>query len=391
VFTDPALSSQAGRFVWLELNTEKAENAAFLRRTKVPALPTFFVVDPADERIALRWVGGATVTQLGKMLDDGERSVNGASVLTGGPEPGVRTVRPPITDPAELAFMEAESLYAAGQYAPAADRYESAIGLSTPGWEHYGRAVESVLFCYSETDADEKSAQLSRTAFPRLRNTSSAGNVAASGLDAAVNLPPTYPGRDGLVAALENNARIIAADRSVPMAADDRSAVYISLHDARLDARDSTGAKRVAGEWAEFLEGEAAKAPTPDARAVFDSHRLAAYQALGQPERAVPMLQASERDLPGDYNPPARLAIAYRDMHRWNDALAASDRALDKAYGPRTLTMLQVRTDIYLGMADTTQARSTLERAIRTAEALPEGQRSDRSIASLKKRLASLQ
>ena len=52
------------------------------------------------------------------------------------------------------------------------------------------------------------------------------------------------------------------------------------------------------------------------------------------------MLQASERDLPDDYNPPARLATAYKAMRRWDEALAASDRALAKAYGPRKLGML---------------------------------------------------
>ena len=45
------------------------------------------------------------------------------------------------------------------------------------------------------------------------------------------------------------------------------------------------------------------------------------YLELGQPERALPMLQASERDLPDDYNPPARLAVAYKAMKRWDEAI----------------------------------------------------------------------
>jgi tetratricopeptide (TPR) repeat protein len=102
------------------------------------------------------------------------------------------------------------------------------------------------------------------------------------------------------------------------------------------------------------------------------------------------MLESSEHDLPDDYNPPARLAVAYRAMKRWNDALAASDRALAKAYGPRTLGMYQVRTDIYLGMGDTLKARGTLEHALQVAEGFPPGQRSQRSIDALQQRLTAL-
>ena len=102
------------------------------------------------------------------------------------------------------------------------------------------------------------------------------------------------------------------------------------------------------------------------------------------------MLEASERDLPGDYNPPARLAAAYRAMKRYDDALAASDRALAKAYGPRKLGILQTRADVYKEKGDLASARKTIEEAVRLAESLPEGQRSERTIASLKKKLEAL-
>ncbi|MGH9315719.1 MAG: thioredoxin family protein, partial [Thermoanaerobaculia bacterium] len=193
-----------------------------------------------------------------------------------------------------------------------------------------------------------------------------------------------------LVAALEEDARQALAEKDVPMAADDRSSVYISLLDVREDAKDEEGKKRVASEWASFLEAEAAKAKSPEARAVFDSHRLSSYLALQQPERAIPMLEASERDLPDDYNPPARLAAAHKAMKRYDDALAASDRALVKAYGPRKLLILQTRADIYTARGDAAAARRTLEEALRTAEAFAPGQRSEGTIAAIKKKLEAM-
>jgi tetratricopeptide (TPR) repeat protein len=143
----------------------------------------------------------------------------------------------------------------------------------------------------------------------------------------------------------------------------------------------------VAEEWAAFLESAARRAPTADARAVYDSHRLSAYLELGEPQRAIPMLEASERDLPDDYNPPARLAVTYRAMKEWDRALAASDRAIAKAYGPRKLGIYQTRADIFAGRGDVAGARRTMEEAIAFAEAMPPGQRSQRTIDALRKKL----
>ncbi len=63
MLTDPALASQAGRFVWLELNTDLTANEPVLRKHEADALPTFLVVDPKDEQVVLRWVGSFTVPQ----------------------------------------------------------------------------------------------------------------------------------------------------------------------------------------------------------------------------------------------------------------------------------------------------------------------------------------
>src|SRR4051812_15848909 len=70
VYTDASLERYAGRFVWLSINTEDAKNAAFLKKYPIPVLPTLLVLDPKRDAIALRYIGGATVPQLRKMLDE---------------------------------------------------------------------------------------------------------------------------------------------------------------------------------------------------------------------------------------------------------------------------------------------------------------------------------
>jgi tetratricopeptide (TPR) repeat protein len=376
VFTNPALTRPAGRFVWLGMNTEKASNASLLKKFPVSAYPTYFIVDSNDETVALRWVGGASVTQILHWLDDGQATI-------------ARKHAPPTSD-ADRALAEADRLYGAGDNAAAASAYGKALAAAPAAWKPYPRAIESSLYALTRIDSCADVVTLAQQAWPRLRHTPSAADVAGSGLDCAVELPATDPRRAEAIATFEAATREVLADPKQVLSGDDRSGLYISLLGARKDAQDAAGATKVAGEWAECLDREAAKAKTPGARSVYDPHRLSAYIELGQPERAIPMLEASQRAMPDDYNPPARLAIAYRAMKKWDQGLAASDRAMALAYGPRKLGFFTVRTDLYLGKADTTAAVRTLEWALAYNDSLPEVQRSANSAAAFKKRLGAL-
>jgi tetratricopeptide (TPR) repeat protein len=102
------------------------------------------------------------------------------------------------------------------------------------------------------------------------------------------------------------------------------------------------------------------------------------------------MLEQSQRDFPEDYNPPARLAAAYKAMGKYEESIRYADLALSRAYGPRRLTIFRTKVDAQAAMGDKDGARATMRAAVAEAEALPDGQRNDRTIASLKEKLASL-
>src|SRR5947207_2115595 len=255
VFTDESLASDAGRFVWLEIDTEKAKNAAVRKRLGIPALPTFFILDPVDEHVALRWVGGATAAEMKKILADGRAAVAHAHVSPSTPPSG-----------AAEALARADRLYGAGDFAAAAAAYGEAMAAAPEDWPPYVRVVESRLFALQSIDSNEVAAHLARDAYPRLRHTTAAAAVAGSGLDAATALPATHPQRAALIQAMEAASREVVADSTLAVPADDRSAVYISLLEARKDAGDEAGAKQVATAWSAFLDREAARAKTPDAR-----------------------------------------------------------------------------------------------------------------------------
>jgi tetratricopeptide (TPR) repeat protein len=371
VFTDEALGRQAGRFVWLSINTEKRENAAVLAKYPIQASPTLFIVDPVAEKVVLKYVGAATVTQLQRILDDGARAA-------GRDRDGRK--------PDEL-LAKADAFYAAGQNKEAAEAYRTALKGMAASSPSYPRAVESLLFALSESRQHEACAAVARETLPRLRASPSAASVAGSGLDCALRLDQSLPTRFALVTALAGHAKEVLRGPRKGLAVDDVSSLYQTLAEERDSANDAAGRTKVLEEWAAYLEAEAAKGETPEARAAFDAHRITAYLELGQPERGIPMLEASERDFPDDYNPPARLALAYRGMKRYDEALAASDRALARAYGPRKLVLLNTRADIYDRKGDPAGAKKTREDALAWAESLPKEQVSERQIAALRKQL----
>ena len=374
VYTDKSLARYAGRFVWLSVNTEAAANAPFLKRYPIPALPTLLVLDPKRDAVALRYVGGATVPQLEKLLTQAERTYfeRGQSA-------------------ADKQLAEGDRLASAGQNAEAAKAYDQAIANAPKSWKSFGRATESLMFSLSLGDDNERCATRALQLYPRVKGSASAANVAATGLSCATGIDEKNAKRASVIDALEKATREVFDDPKIVLSGDDRSGLYMSLIDARETVKDEAGALKLKREWSAFLDKVASEAKTPEQRFVYDPHRLTAYIDLHTPEKAIPMLEQSERDFPDDYNPPARLAIAYKEMKEYDKAIAASDRALARVYGPRKLIVLGTRADIFLAKGDKDAARAAIAQALEYAKSLPEGQRSERRIASLEKRLASMQ
>lgn len=373
VFTDKSLERYAGQFVWLSVDTENSKNANFLAKYKINVWPTLMVVDPRKESVALKYAGGATVPQLKKLLDDARRGYG-------------QTMR----SPADEAIARADKLANDGKPAEAAAAYREAIVAAPKSWARFGRAAESLVFMLSMARDDARCVEESLVLYPRVKGTYSAMNVAATGLDCATGLKEDDPRRASAIASLEKAARETLGDAAIPLSGDDKSGLYMSLIAARDDAKDEAGAHALREEWSAFLEEAAAKAKTAEQRAVYDSHRLTAYLELKTPEKAVPMLEQSERDFPKDYNPPSRLSVAYKAMGKYDEALAATERALARAYGPRKIGIYRNRSDIFTLKGDKEAAKKTLEEAIRYAEALPKEQQTASVIASMKKKLETM-
>ena len=367
VLADPALVRLAGRFVWLDVDTERPENAAFLEKHPIETWPTFLVLDPATEMPALKWLGTATAAQIQKLLLDGERAVRGGAGKS-----------------AEAVLARADRANATGRAEEAAKGYREALGSGGPGWTRRPRAAESLVLALQAAGDGEGCAAAARSEAPGLPRGQSFANVVSCGLSCALDAPAGSEWGPAAVAALEPLAREAISLRGV--LADDRAGLFQGLVGARREAGDGEGARKLAEAWWGFLAAEGRRARTPEARAALDPWRVECALELGEPARAVPALQASERDLPKDYNPPARLATLYREMGRFDEALAASGRALARAYGPRKLRLFELRAQILEQKGDRAAARSALEEGIAYAATLPASQRPTRLVESMQTR-----
>jgi tetratricopeptide (TPR) repeat protein len=320
VFPDAALKPIARRFVWLALDTEREGNAPVVERLGAKVLPTFYVLDPDTEAPRLAHPGSLTAPELVALL----------APFDGGGE-----AAPDASSPVALAAR----VYHLDETKDLAACVREGVAMA-PGMPP-GTPRADVLRAALECAAD-------------LREGDAAGDAARARLPALVDL-----------------AERVVSDPADPILADDRSDLYDYVIDALKRLGRTSEAGRLASAWAAFLEDRAARAPSASARAVFDAHRLLAYEAIGEPARAIPMLEASARDFPDDYNPPARLGRAYFDLKRYDDAIAAIDRAIGLAYGPRKLRLWALEADVEEAKGDPVGARRALTSAVNFAKTIP--------------------
>ena len=370
VLRDPALVKMAGRFVWLEIDTEKEGNAGFLEKFPIEVWPTFLVIDPATEKPVLKWLGTATADDLSRLLADGERAVKGGA-----------------GESADALLARGDRENAAGRTPEAVALWEKALAAGGPKWPRRARTLESLVIGLQSSGEPRRCAEVALAEAPGMARGQSFANVVSLGLACANDADA--PWAKAAAAGLEPLAA--EAVKLPGVLADDRAGLYDALAAARTKAGDEKGARaRTEEAWA-FLVAERAAGKTPESRTMLDSWIVGAAMDLHDPGRAVPLLKESEKAAPGDYNPPYRLAMLYLELKRNDEALSANGRALALAYGPRKIRVLTQRATILEAKGDGAGARKALEEAIAYAGTLPKAQQNPRTVQRLEARLKKMQ
>ena len=168
--------------------------------------------------------------------------------------------------------------------------------------------------------------------------------------------------------------REILAKKDAPLAADDRSDALASLSEMLDVAHRHPEAVKAMQERAQILEQAAAAAPDATTASTFDPHRTDTYLYLKEPQKAEKLLAAREKEMPSDYNPPARLARVYFEEKKLPEAEAAVDRALSMMpKSQRRIGILGLKAKILKAQGKSTDA--VLHEQLDVLRSLPAPQR----------------
>jgi thiol-disulfide isomerase/thioredoxin len=365
VFTDPLLSDVKDRFVYLSVDTEKPASEAFVQRFPIKSWPTLLVLDPqAGDQLVARWTGAMTAPELRSRLRE---------VLA------QRATAQPLLTQADAAALAGRSSEAAKLYARAAQEPRFAP-----------RALLGQIQSLREAGDKAACADLGESAFAQVGASALGTDFAAYAADCLqsdTDAERRQLRRRHLRARLEE----LLKDPRAELLVDDRSDAYGTLIELADALGDRAGGDAYARARLQLLEAAARAATSPAQAATFDAHRAEAYRRLKRYAEAEAMLLASRKALPGDYDPPARLARLYFEMGKLEAALSQIDQAIALCSGPRRIGMYELRASILHGLGRTATAIQSLRSAIELAQAgAAPGTRSPK-VASLEKLLAALQ
>ncbi|WP_437806050.1 thioredoxin family protein [Sorangium sp. So ce1078] len=374
VLTDPSLRPFADRVMFADIDTDRPENAPFLERHEVTVWPTFFVLEPADGEVVGLWRGAASVQELRELLREALHAMDSqaASAL-------------PPDDPNRL-LVEAKRAHSAGDHAAAASAYQRALSRGGEAWPRRSEALLGLLSALRRKDA-AACAEVGRAHVGEVKGAALPADFASVLLSCAAALPDgkaQRAAREAAVARLQSIVESPPADSS----ADDRADAWGLLAEGLQALGDAAGARAANESKLAVLERAAKEAKAPEAAAAYDYGRAMAYLALSRGDEAVAMLKEREAQMPGSYEPPARLAQVLHAMGREAEALAAVERAIGRAYGPRRLRYLKLRAEIQQRLGQGAEQVATLREEVAGYEALPKGLASQAALDDARRRLA---
>jgi tetratricopeptide (TPR) repeat protein/thiol-disulfide isomerase/thioredoxin len=370
------------RFVLLSINTERESNAAFLERVPVTVWPTFYVLEPSHLAVLGRWLGSGAPGPFTRFLSEGER----ARDL--GTAPGTAGATQPehALDELRRLLRTADELATHGDFSAAAAQYGAALALAPAAWARRPETLVAQMTALHKAQAVQPCLELAEHSLDQTGNSSSTVDFADYALDCAERAGPGDARVPRLRRAIEERLRPLCERGSPEFSPDDRADACAKLADARTALQDVSGAHAALETRLAVLE-QAAQGLPDDVAVAYDWAFTDTLLALGRPEQALTRALARERALPDNYNPPQYAARAYQALGRYAEGLAAIDRALGLAYGPRKIGFLTLKADLLQRAGRSAEALDTVRAQLAAYRALPAGQRQPAAEARVERRL----
>jgi tetratricopeptide (TPR) repeat protein len=375
VFTEPSLSPLGDLAVFVEVDTDRDQNAAFVDKYAIDVWPTFFVIEPESGEILGYWPGAASVKEMDAFVREAV-SANDAR-------------RDKKLEPnSPLAqLLKAKDLQARSQYAKAIPFYQKALAKAPPDWPRRDETLRAYLSALFNAGKAEECVKVGQSHLDEIEGAAQPTDFARQMFDCASHLTNAAKKKDAEEKILATLERIVASPHP-DASADDRADTLDAVADVYEELGKKSWAKGAHVKRLAILEDAAAKAPTPMAASAFDYARAGSYMQLGRADDAIKMLTEREKQIPDSYEPPARLAGVLNAMKRYPEALAAINRALEFAYGPRRVSYLGTKADILGALGDTKGQIAALEEQVAGYEAQAKRQTAKpERMATAKKRL----
>lgn len=380
VLTSDALGAISKRFTWLAIDTEREQNAQLLEQLPVAVWPTLYVVDPSGPEILGRWLGAASPAQLVRFLAESER---GWELAQRGSPPA----EPSSEEAALERLVAGDALAADGRHAEAGREYAAALARAPADWRRRPEALVAAITALYKTRDYRACRALGGEKLGQTGQAASAIDFAAYALECASHGEPEEAAV--LRAAVAARLAPLCEAGSPELTADDQADACHKLSIARTSLGLADAARSATLARLLVLERAAAGKPA-EVAATHDWARTDALIELGRAPEALALALQRERELPTSYNPPHYAAKAYAALRRWDEGMAALERALALAYGPRRIGLLSLKADLLSGAGRREEALQTVRAQLAAYRALPAGQRQPNAEARVAGRLRAM-
>lgn len=372
VFTDPSFEAENARFVFAALDTDREVNAAPVAKLPPSAWPTFYVIGN-DESVLARFVGSASVAQFHAFLDSGARAMAGGAAG------------------ADARLLGAERAAAKKDFKTDEEELTAAIAAAPADWPRLPDALVGLAMAKEKQKDFAGCLDVAEKWLDKTGNAAAASDFLVTAMGCAKELEKEQADR---VLALRTKAiarwQALIDDKAAPLSVDDRSDALASMRETYDELGKKDEAHALAEQQRALLDEAAGKAPTPMAAMTYNWQRAEVYTYLGRGLDVVPALEKSAKDLPTEYDPPARLGWVYLKAGKLAEAKQWTDKALTMAYGPRKARLLNQSADIAHKMSDAAAEKKARTELVALWTGLPEGQQNPDALAHAKEELAKL-
>jgi tetratricopeptide (TPR) repeat protein len=366
------------RFVFASLDTDREVNAEAVAKYPPSAWPTFYVIGEdrstgQPDAVLARFVGAASLAQFHAFLEAGRNAQQGGAAG------------------ADAHLLGAERAIAVKDLPTAEQELVAALAQAPAGWPRRPEALKSLISTRRHRNDVAGCLDLAERSLDETGDAAAATDFIVIAMICAGRADASEAGRiKKLRARAAARLAALVADAAAPLSIDDRSDALANLRELQDALGQHAEARATAERQRALLDDAAAKAPTAMAAMTFNWQRCEVYTYLGKPLEMVPALQRSIRDLPREYDPPARLGWIYLQAGKLAEAAKWTDAALALAYGPRKARVLAQRAEIAAKQRDPVAEKQYRRDIVKLWESLPPGQASPEALAKARGDLAAL-